>query len=67
VALSVFWLLYLGAFGILLPFFSLYLSDNAGLTGTEVGAVVTMFPLAHDGRARNVRPKEMSHGSSETR
>ena len=45
-ALAVFWLLYLGAFGIFLPFFSLYLSDNAGLTGTEVGVVVTMSPLA---------------------
>ncbi len=44
-ALSVFWLLYLGAFGIFLPFFSLYLSDNAGLGGTEVGVVVTMSPL----------------------
>jgi PPP family 3-phenylpropionic acid transporter len=46
VGLSVFWFLYLGAFGIFLPFFSLYLSDNAGLTGTEVGVVVTMSPLA---------------------
>ena len=44
-ALSVYWFLYLGALGILLPFFSLYLSDNAGLTGTEVGIVVTMSPL----------------------
>jgi PPP family 3-phenylpropionic acid transporter len=45
VALSLFWLLYLGAFGIFLPFFSLYLSDNAGLGGTQVGVVVTMSPL----------------------
>ena len=44
-ALSIYWFLYLGALGILLPFFSLYLSDNAGLTGTEVGIVVTMSPL----------------------
>jgi MFS transporter, PPP family, 3-phenylpropionic acid transporter len=46
VALSVFWFFYLGAFGILLPYFSLYLSDNAGLGGTEVGVIVTMSPLA---------------------
>jgi MFS transporter, PPP family, 3-phenylpropionic acid transporter len=44
-ALSLYWFLYLAAFGILLPFFSLYLSDNAGLSGTEVGVVVTMSPL----------------------
>jgi PPP family 3-phenylpropionic acid transporter len=44
--LSIFWFLYLGSLGLLLPFFGLYLSDNAGLTGTEVGIVVTMSPLA---------------------
>lgn len=44
-ALSLYWFLYLGALGILFPFFSLYLSDNAGLTATEVGTVVTMSPL----------------------
>jgi MFS transporter, PPP family, 3-phenylpropionic acid transporter len=44
-ALSAFWFLYLGALGILFPFFSLYLSGNAGLTATEVGIVVTMSPL----------------------
>lgn len=44
-ALSVYWFLYLGALGILLPFFSLYLSDTAGLNGTQVGIVVTTAPL----------------------
>lgn len=44
-ALSIYWFLYLGALGILFPFFSLYLSDNAGLSATQVGAVVTMSPL----------------------
>jgi PPP family 3-phenylpropionic acid transporter len=44
-ALSLYWFLYLGAYGMLLPYFSLYLSDNAGLSGTEVGMVVTMAPL----------------------
>ena len=44
-ALSLFWFLYLGALGILLPFLALYLGDNAGLTGTETGVVVTMAPL----------------------
>jgi len=44
-ALSLYWFLYLAALRILFPFFSLYLSDNAGLSGTEVGVVVTMSPL----------------------
>ncbi|MBI2963250.1 MAG: MFS transporter [Deltaproteobacteria bacterium] len=44
-ALSIYWFLYLGALGILFPFFSLYLSDNAGLSATQVGVVVTMSPL----------------------
>lgn len=44
-ALSLYWFLYLAALGIMFPFFSLYLSDNAGLSGTEVGVVVTMSPL----------------------
>ena len=44
-ALSLYWFLYLGALGILVPFFSLYLSEDAGLGGTEVGIVVTMAPL----------------------
>jgi PPP family 3-phenylpropionic acid transporter len=43
--LAAFWFLYLGSLGILYPFFSLYLSANAGLTATEVGLVVTMSPL----------------------
>jgi PPP family 3-phenylpropionic acid transporter len=46
VLLSLFWFLYLGSLGLLLPFFSLYLSDNARLSATEVGIVVTMSPLA---------------------
>ena len=43
-SLSLFWFLYLGALGVMLPFFSLYLSENAGLSGTEVGLVVAMGP-----------------------
>src|ERR1700746_2851950 len=45
IALSLYWFLYFGALGLLFPFFSLYLSENAGLSATEVGTVVSMSPL----------------------
>jgi len=44
-ALSLYWFLYLGALGLFLPYFSLYLSESAGLGATEIGVVVTMPPL----------------------
>jgi PPP family 3-phenylpropionic acid transporter len=43
--LSGFWFLYLGGLGIFFPFYSLYLGENAGLTGTQVGIVLAMIPL----------------------
>lgn len=45
VALSAVWFLYFASLGILYPFFSLYLSESAGLSATQVGTVVTMSPL----------------------
>jgi len=43
--LSAFWFLYLGGLGVFFPFFSLYLRENAGLSGTQVGLVIAMLPL----------------------
>ena len=44
-SLSTFWFLYMGGLGIFFPFFSLYLRENAALSGTQVGAVLAMLPL----------------------
>lgn len=40
-----FWFVYMGALGIFFPFFGLYLRESAGLSGFEVGVVVSMLPL----------------------
>jgi PPP family 3-phenylpropionic acid transporter len=45
VPLSLFWFLYLGAQGIFFPYYSLYLKENARLSGTEVGLVLAIIPL----------------------
>ena len=45
VPLTLFWFFYFGGLGIFFPYFSLYLRENAGLTGTEVGFVIAMIPL----------------------
>lgn len=42
--LSAFWLLYLGGLGIFFPYFSLYLGENAGLDGSEVGLALALLP-----------------------
>lgn len=42
---ALFWFVYMGALGIFFPYYSLYLHENAGLSGTEVGVVLSMFPL----------------------
>ena len=46
VPLALFWFIYMGALGIFFPYYSLYLRENAGLTGTQVGVVLSMVPLA---------------------
>ena len=43
--LSACWFCILGAAGIYFPYFTLYLKENVGLTGTEVGAVFATVPL----------------------
>lgn len=43
--LAAYWFLYFTGLGIFYPFYSLYLHDNAGLSGTEVGAIMATPPL----------------------
>ena len=43
--LSLIWLFVMGGLGLFFPFFSLYLRENAGLSGTEIGAVMAIPPL----------------------
>jgi MFS transporter, PPP family, 3-phenylpropionic acid transporter len=45
VPLTLFWFVYMGSVGVVLPYFSLYLKENAGLSGTEVGWVLAILPL----------------------
>jgi MFS transporter, PPP family, 3-phenylpropionic acid transporter len=45
VPLTLFWFVYMGSVGIVLPYYSLYLKENAGLSGTEVGWVLAVLPL----------------------
>lgn len=45
VPLTLFWFFYVGSLGIVFPYFSLYLKENAGLTGTELGVVLAIPPL----------------------
>ena len=42
---SLVWFFYLGGLGLFFPYYSLYLSENVGLSGTEVGAVLAVLPL----------------------
>ena len=42
--ISAVWFFCLGGFGLFFPFFSLYLRENGGLSGTEVGAVLAVLP-----------------------
>ncbi len=43
--MSAFWFCCLGGLGIFFPFFSLYLRENAGLAGWQVGALLAVPPL----------------------
>lgn len=45
VALSLVWFCVLGGIGTFFPFYSLYLRENAGLTGSQVGAVAAVLPM----------------------
>jgi PPP family 3-phenylpropionic acid transporter len=43
--ISLVWLFALGGIGGFFPFYSLYLSENLGLSGTQVGLVLAVLPL----------------------
>ncbi len=43
--IALFWFFYFGALGIFFPFYSLYLRENAGLSGSEVGLVLAALPF----------------------
>ncbi len=45
IPLTLFWFTYFGSLGIFYPYFTLYLRENAGLTGTQVGMVLAISPL----------------------
>ena len=45
VSMSLVWFFCLAALGAFFPFISMYLGENAGLSGTEVGMVLCMVPL----------------------
>jgi PPP family 3-phenylpropionic acid transporter len=42
--ISAVWFFCLGGFGLFFPFFSLYLRENVGLSGTQVGVVLALLP-----------------------
>lgn len=46
IPLTLFWFTYFGSLGIFFPYFSLYLRENAGLSGTELGIILAVSPLA---------------------
>jgi PPP family 3-phenylpropionic acid transporter len=43
-SISLVWLFALGGLGLFFPFFSMYLDENVGLTGSEIGGVMAMIP-----------------------
>jgi PPP family 3-phenylpropionic acid transporter len=45
IPLTLFWFFYFGSLGIFFPYFALYLRENAGLTGTQVGLILAISPL----------------------
>ena len=44
-SISLFWFAFFGALGIFFPYYSLYLKENAGLTGTQLGLILSVMPL----------------------
>ena len=45
IPLTLFWFTYFGSLGIFFPYFSLYLRENAGLSGSEMGVILAISPL----------------------
>lgn len=45
IPLCAFWFLALGGMGLFFPYFGLYLRENIGLRGDQVGAVFAVLPL----------------------
>ncbi len=45
IVLSLFWFAALGGLGVFFPYYSLYLSENAQLSGRQVGMVMATLPL----------------------
>lgn len=45
IPLALFWFLYFCGLGIFFPYYTLYLHENAGLSGTQIGIVLAMVPL----------------------
>jgi PPP family 3-phenylpropionic acid transporter len=45
IPLTFYWFAYFGSLGVFYPYFTLYLRENAGLTGTQVGMVLAISPL----------------------
>jgi PPP family 3-phenylpropionic acid transporter len=45
IPLTLFWFVHMGALGVFFPYFSLYLKENAGLSGVQLGWVLAIVPL----------------------
>jgi PPP family 3-phenylpropionic acid transporter len=45
IPLTLFWLVYMASVGIFYPYFSLYLKENAALSGAELGCALAALPL----------------------
>ena len=45
IPLTLFWFVHMGALGVFFPYFSLYLRENAGLSGVELGWILAIVPL----------------------
>jgi len=45
IPLTLFWFVHMGALGVFFPYFSLYLRENAGLSGVELGRILAIVPL----------------------
>src|SRR5438445_13572539 len=45
IPLTLFWFVHMGSLGIFFPYFSLYLKENTGLSGTQLGWILAIVPL----------------------